>query len=372
MSVTLTESCPQCGAPADPDDFQCPRCELLLNFQGGLESEPVTEPSVVRALLAPPERKITRDLPIAPPRAPFVDGPTARYTSAWDGDAIPRVCGGVELASTLHAFEAYVVSYVDGRTKLSEMARACRISEIEAQVVLRSLMDRGVVEVRRSEDGEETRPLMRAPMDQPWSEDVVKTVQRPTLHFADLPQPKVAGARVPMHPEDITAPEIRATQEVLNSAAPSGDPTVRNVKLGANWRPGGTRQVAPMAPLERVTGDPTPSRRNGGAANVIERAVTLERRGEIDAAIHLLRQAIGGMNHPAPLYNKLALILVMQRKDLAQAEELLRKALALEPSNSIYQQNLYKVVGRAALGAPPRKPQTGGGLFARLRRSRPS
>ena len=81
---------------------------------------------------------------------------------------------------------------------------------------------------------------------------------------------------------------------------------------------------------------------------MLERAITLERRGEVDGAIHILKRAITQVKEPAALYNKLALILVNQRKDFRQAEELLNKAIALDPNKPVYQQNLFKIVGMAA------------------------
>jgi tetratricopeptide (TPR) repeat protein len=75
----------------------------------------------------------------------------------------------------------------------------------------------------------------------------------------------------------------------------------------------------------------------------------MERRGDIEGAIYTLKKGISQLDQPAPLYNKLALILIHQRRDYRQAEELLHKALKLEPENEVFQKNLYKVVTLAAL-----------------------
>ncbi|HVE81426.1 MAG TPA: tetratricopeptide repeat protein, partial [Myxococcales bacterium] len=93
---------------------------------------------------------------------------------------------------------------------------------------------------------------------------------------------------------------------------------------------------------------PSPMASAPKAESVLERAISLERRGEVDGAIHILKRAITQVKEPAALCNKLALILVNQRKDFRQAEELLNKAIELEPENAVYQQNLFKIVGLAA------------------------
>ncbi len=65
----------------------------------------------------------------------------------------------------------------------------------------------------------------------------------------------------------------------------------------------------------------------------------------------MLESGIGLLPHPAPLYNRLALVLLDQRRDLARAEGLLRKAVEIDPSNDVYSKNLYKVLGLAAVSA---------------------
>ncbi|HZN93867.1 MAG TPA: tetratricopeptide repeat protein, partial [Myxococcales bacterium] len=105
------------------------------------------------------------------------------------------------------------------------------------------------------------------------------------------------------------------------------------------------------------------------AESVLERAISLERRGEVDGAIHVLKRAITQVKEPAALCNKLALILVNQRRDFHQAEELLNKAIELEPDNAVYQQNLFKVVGLAAERRENRSStpsKGGGGFFSKL------
>ncbi len=91
----------------------------------------------------------------------------------------------------------------------------------------------------------------------------------------------------------------------------------------------------PVAPKDQMT-------------NLLERAVSLERRGEVRGATELLKRGIATLPNPAPLYNKLALILLDQRRDFSEAEDLLQKAIDIDPEKTVYQKNLMRVVARAA------------------------
>ena len=75
----------------------------------------------------------------------------------------------------------------------------------------------------------------------------------------------------------------------------------------------------------------------------LQQAILLEKAGNLKGAIDVLEKAISQSKQPAPLYNRLAVVLVKERRDFATAEALLTKALQLEPRNLIYEENLYKV-----------------------------
>ncbi|MFP2934314.1 tetratricopeptide repeat protein, partial [Pyxidicoccus sp. 3LG] len=119
--------------------------------------------------------------------------------------------------------------------------------------------------------------------------------------------------------------------------------------------------IQPLQPLEaRYTGTAPAT-----AEDFLQRAVRLERNGQVERAIEVLTRAIDRVPEAAALYSKLALILVHQRKDYARAAQLLERAVELEPGNAVFQQNLLKVAGLAAASAGERKEQKRG-LFARL------
>lgn len=92
--------------------------------------------------------------------------------------------------------------------------------------------------------------------------------------------------------------------------------------------------------------------------------MAFERGGDTERAIQVLERAIAQVKEPAPLYNRLALILINQRRDFHRAEALLTKATELAPDNKVYQQNLFKVVALAA--AKTGEQKKGPGLLSKL------
>ena len=84
--------------------------------------------------------------------------------------------------------------------------------------------------------------------------------------------------------------------------------------------------------------------------NSLQHALTLERRGQVTGAISVLKVAIARAPSPAPLYNRLALVILNQRRDAKQAEQLIQKAIELDPENQVYRENLAKVLMFAAVG----------------------
>jgi len=258
-SVSRTLRCPSCDAPATLQDFQCSRCGLLLNPEASGPRQGLSEQSVVRAMLSAG--------PGAPPRRERGnEHPTVRTQSPLEGGMVPVLVAGLDVMERpLSEFEAYVASFVDGQMGIAELASATRLAEVEVQSILRSLVERKIIDLR---------PAIKP-------------------HLAQA----LAQAR-----------------------------------------------RAPNAPGEQ---DPEQQR----TRSALEEALGLERAGRKEQAISVLKDAIATVKRPAPLYNRLALVLLDQRGDLRAAEELLKKACALEARNEVYQRNLYKVLGMAAVRA---------------------
>jgi hypothetical protein len=309
--------CPECHAPIAPDSFQCEHCELLLNPQLASGEYVITDPSIVRALMSPPMRTSTREIPALPQRTRLEDAVTVRFAVPLDEDTVPYLTAGIDIAlQPLPPFEAYVASFIDGNQTVAALAREAKLPEIEIKVVLKSLFDRHFVELHRQPapaSPEEALPLLNGA-------DFLEEAAPPPPPPPPRAQPPLP--RIPFHtPPPVARPPVQA----------------------------------PIAPPPERTED------------FLQRVVRLEREGQVDRAIELLKRGLERFSAAAPLYNKLALILVSQRKDYLQATELLERAVELEPNNPVFQQNLLKVVSLAA-SAPGARTKKQRGLLERLTR----
>ncbi|WP_426736433.1 tetratricopeptide repeat protein [Myxococcus faecalis] len=515
------------------DDFQCEHCGLLLDPEQASGEYVVTEPTIVRAMLSPPQRTRTMELPRPPPQKPAAqDLATARFTVPMDAQTVPRLRAGLDIAlQPLHPFEAHIASFIDGALAVPRLALAARLPEIEVKVVLKALLERGVVELRREpapppkrsltaempvldgseflepeplgadeeaepftlrdvelpthsggspmppmalgdEDGltpmalgdeepNEDRPTRRdRPLDTPSHDGPTRPPQglrpgaapsprrasSPALGERPLPmgmaQPPASragtfigtAASAPSRPGTLDGaapvPAPRAARPAGTAPAPTSRPAAAGLEFPHASRPaapsspvvpsdeaptmrsshpqlgGASRVVHPTpsaqpsrtppplvtpsgattlpavpfpggiapAPAEHATRPQRPSMPldaplPGAAPNspedLLQRAVRLERAGHVERAIEVLTKAIDRAPDAAALHSKLALILIHQRKDYAQAARLLERAVELEPGNTVFQQNLLKVTALSAANAGERKDRKPG-LLARL------
>ncbi|MFY2564433.1 hypothetical protein ACN469_42990 [Corallococcus terminator] len=136
----------------EEDDFQCEHCGLLLDPEQASGEYIITEPTIVRAMLSPPQRSRTMEVPKPPPQRPAAhDLATARFTVPMDANTVPRLRAGLNIAlQPLHPFEAHIASFVDGVHAVPQLALAARLPEIEVKVVLKALLERGVLELHRA------------------------------------------------------------------------------------------------------------------------------------------------------------------------------------------------------------------------------
>ncbi len=114
--------------------------------------------------------------------------------------------------------------------------------------------------------------------------------------------------------------------------------------------------VEPAAPPKTVLGKvPTakvvtfrqPAKAPSEQLPPLQRAIELENKGQLKAAIQVLETALASSTEPAPLYNRLALVLVKDTGDFARAESLLRKAIELAPKRELYKRNLAQLLEQA-------------------------
>lgn len=119
---------------------------------------------------------------------------------------------------------------------------------------------------------------------------------------------------------------------------------------------GVVKLVEPAAPPKAVLGRMgtakvvtfrQPSKPPAAQLPPLQQALELESKGDLKGAIQVLEAALRGSTEPAPLYNRLALVLVKDRKDFSKAESLLRKAIELAPTRELYKRNLAQVLEQA-------------------------
>ncbi len=299
-------ACPHCGASCKPGDFQCARCELLL-VRSVDDLPPRDNVSLVRALLTKPEQTGARGVPRPPQQeATRVVAFQAQATAKKGPPVRPVIVAGLDLVNQpLSPFEAYVLSFVDGRTALSDMALITQVTELELRAVFESLSERGVTKLVG------------------------------TLASADV---SFSGDGTPVFGQKPKA------------AAPAGarPPPAPSVTLGAAL----TAKPPTVPPASPPKGEDT-------REEVLQRVVRLEQAGKLAEALDLLERSIGLLPKPAPLYNRMGMILLNHQRDYERASAFFQKASDLEPENSVYTMNLYSVLALTAeaTNAGQKKPR---------------
>ncbi|NVJ20775.1 general secretion pathway protein GspE [Myxococcus sp. AM011] len=121
-------------------------------------------------------------------------------------------------------------------------------------------------------------------------------------------------------------------------------PMARPAPTPAPSRGAASEAAPPPPPAPRpVTHAPVP---RAGDANedLLQRVIRMEQEGRWSEAVELLERGIGLLPSPAPLYNRLGMIVVNHHRDYARATTLFQKAADLEPENNLYTMNLYSVM----------------------------
>ncbi|QSQ21363.1 general secretion pathway protein GspE [Pyxidicoccus parkwayensis] len=293
------ETCPHCGASSRPGDFQCARCELLL-VRGVDDLPPRDNVSLVRALLTKPEQTGARGVP-RPSREEATRVVSFQAQAKTKGPPVrPVIAVGLDIVNQpLSPFEAYLLSFVDGRTTLEEMALIAQVTELELRAIFESLSERGVTKL-------------------------VGTLASAQAAMAELPGEAKPAPPAPA-PARATAPEAPATR------APAAVPA-----------PGAASAARP--PPARTATASAPPRSEDSSEQVLQRVVKLEKEGRMAEALDLLDRSIGLLPAPALLYNRMGLILLNHHRDYERATALFQKAADLEPENSVYTMNLYSVM----------------------------
>ena len=75
------------------------------------------------------------------------------------------------------------------------------------------------------------------------------------------------------------------------------------------------------------------------ATRLFHMAAEEEAKENVDRAIELLEQAIA-RSAEAPFFNRLGVIVATKKHDLSRARQLIERAIALDPENKTYRNNL--------------------------------
>jgi hypothetical protein len=325
--------CPSCYQKLAPSDFQCPRCELLL--ENHLDDEPTgpNEVSVVRAMMERPQGTVSRVRP-APPERPSAksEAPTAVYPVPILLDqVIPRVVAGLSLTSlSLTPFEAFVVCSMDGKTRADQLMVILQLQYIELQAVLNTLQSRGVVSLEAP-----PRPSTPARAKPPTLSNPAQVQSAPKAS-----EPVRKGPVLPA-PAAVAQGGERAT----DSRVKLGEGVAKNRKILdalKNVKKAGETAARPETSEKPKSADEL------AADGALQVAIRMEQDGRVDEAVRYLERAISRSPDAAPLLNRLAIVLVRDRRNFTEAERLLRQALKLAPEHAVYKKNLVMVLTRAA------------------------
>ena len=375
--------CPHCSEPVGREDYQCPRCELVLQ-EAPQKPRPRREVSVVRAIMERP-RSVTRSLrPKRPDRTATSDAIAPAL------DRVLHVAAELRLESlNLHPYDAWVVSLVDGRSTGAMLAAKLDISVRELQGVLQALIERGVLGLGERRQGELAPPVDDALPTQTYSVEAATLIlDRANLLAAAAGQsaPKsepsegrrATGARrealrAPLGSEqddeestvthsrpgrpEITAPGRGQGRIAAAQRAPPAPPVRAPAAKSSPREPSrppppqaSARPVRPPSPSAQVP-RPTLGIEDVDAQGALQVALQMEQAGRMEEAVGYLERAIARSPDAAPLYNRLAVILMRDFDDLVGAGQLLGRALELAPGHPVFTRNL-KTVQQRQRGAP--------------------
>ena len=315
--MTGSKHCPSCRRGVDESDFQCPHCELLLvDFDDDRQFLP-TNVSMVQALFEKPQAAARRGE--AEPRTSTRERPRSAPLPALG--EVPRVVSGLQLSRmSLSPIEAVVVGATDGRSTVRKLAGSVGISASELQIVIQGLAGIGVLTVAPPPllgfEEEEEELEVSADMYEVVEDEEDDVAALPTVKF-DLQEMQVL---------------VKKQQE----------------RLRARQAP-----LATSASAAPASGPARPPARRKGSASAVEMAVKLERAGRGLEALRYLEMAISRSPDAAPLYNRLAIVLIRERLDFRSAEKMLLKAVELEPNHPVYKGNLLMVRQRRPIATSP-------------------
>ncbi|RYZ35863.1 MAG: general secretion pathway protein GspE, partial [Myxococcaceae bacterium] len=136
-----------------------------------------------------------------------------------------------------------------------------------------------------------------------------------------------------------------ASTSTALAAASAPAAAARSAAPGASVAATRTQGSLPSVSLAgALAAKPAAPRAEDPREEVLQRVVRLERAGKMAEALDLLERSIALLPQPAPLYNRMGMIVLNHQRDYTRASAFFQKAADLEPENSVYTMNLYSVL----------------------------
>lgn len=347
--ATAQRECPACHHRVGAMDFMCTRCERVLDPSLATR-RPDREISLVRRMLEVPQPGVPS---VAPAHARVSEvslgeghmGPTRLFKMPVELMGIPFVIANlVGPPPVLTEFEAWLMSKIDGASSAKVLAQRVELNELEVNVVLKTLFDKGVVALSEAPLSDDDLELsIDVELD-----DVPQSL--PPVRNTLAAQATTAAAEPPMLAPVTASGTDTASRKVM--PVHKSDPRI--IYSGAV----NPRVLDALKKVKRVASQDSQSSNNAEkpqtladiqARETLQVALRMEQGGRFDEAIRFLQKAIGQSPEAASLYNRLGIILMRERADYIRAENMIRKAIELAPENAVYQGNLHQVFTLAAL-----------------------
>lgn len=120
-----------------------------------------------------------------------------------------------------------------------------------------------------------------------------------------------------------------------------------NAKLATIYDPDNETYRRILADWERPSGSTGGDASRPEYVTLYEQAQEREDDDDVDGALVLLEKGLRLAPNPAAFHNRIGVLLAMRKRDFERAKDEIQKAIALEPKNPHYSNNLGKVMAKA-------------------------
>ncbi|MBI4816147.1 MAG: hypothetical protein HY791_07815 [Deltaproteobacteria bacterium] len=397
--------CSKCGAANDDYAFFCDACGEPLPA-GGFDNDALKEISAWRITPLGGEALIlgdagADDFDAVGAQIPTADG-AASYIVYTGTSGYLSPLAVLDRAShgdtaNLTPYEAFVLDLIKRPMAVADIEASSPLAHDELNVSLMTLVDRGLLRVASAlrtsmpptasppratmppparatmpppapamPPATNLPPVIRATMPPPANQDVaVRPSMAPARRAVEvaLPADHRARGRIrerasvppPPQPEPPRAqPALTFNQrKAVELGASAKDDLAKgnvvsarmNLKLALSFDPQNKELGALFKQANESTEarKPAPRARSTVAERLLNQAADAETKNDIPRAVQLLEQALAEGEDPIVL-NRLGVVLALKGRQIARGQELLERAVELDPKNATYSHNLGKVI----------------------------